>query len=248
MNVLPENKPTILLVDDDAALRGLLQTFFASRGLPLLTLPGAEGITEFVAVKRPSVIVMDLMMPVIDGLSALRQLRADGDATPIIMLTARAEAVDRVIGLELGADDYIGKPFLPQELLARIFALWRRHQHVPDSGRLSARGHRFGRFELDVDNRTLRENGEALRISSSEYGLLSVLVHHPMETLSRARLLALWHGAYVELTERGIDVPIFRLRRLIEDDPAAPKVIQTIRGIGYMFVPPPIDTPSPTRK
>jgi len=150
----------------------------------------------------------------------------------------------------MGADDYVGKPFLPQELLARALALWRRHQYVPNSGAMHTPGHCFGRFELDTSTRTLRENGEAVRISSSEYGLLSVLVQHPMETLSRSRLLALWHGAYVELTERGIDVPIFRLRRLIEEDPAVPKVIQTIRGIGYMFVPPPIDrtymlTPEP---
>ena len=244
MTISPlDNKPTILLVDDDAALRSLLQQFFAARGMRLSMLPSAHGLAECVASERPSIIVMDLMMPDIDGLMALRALRADGNATPVIMLTARAEAVDRVVGLEMGADDYIGKPFLPQELLARVQSLWRRHLHIPDSGKMNTSSYRFGRFELDLAAHALLENGQALRLTNSEYGLLSVLVQHPMETLSRTRLLALWHGAYVDLTERGIDVPIFRLRRLIEDNPATPKVIQTIRGVGYMFVPPPVVSP-----
>lgn len=234
----PDDKLSVLLVDDDAALRGLLQNFFQSRQLALSTVADANDLVAVVAARAPSIIVLDLMMPGTDGLAALQQLRASGDTTPVIMLTARAEGVDRIIGLELGADDYLGKPFMPQELLARIHAIWRRHLHIPKSSTPSGGDYRFGRFELDLSTRTLKENGETLRVSNSEYGLLCVLVQHPMETLSRTRLLTLWQGAHVDLSERGIDVPIWRLRRLIEDDPAQPRVIQTIRGVGYMFVPP----------
>jgi two-component system, OmpR family, phosphate regulon response regulator OmpR len=177
-------------------------------------------------------------MPGVDGLAALRALRNAGDNTPVIMLTARAEGVDRVIGLELGADDYIGKPFMPQELMARISAVLRRHSAVAAPSGERPESYRFGRFELDLATRTLTRDGVPQRVTPSETGLLSVLIAHPMETLSRSRLLSLWHGAYVDVTERGLDVPIWRLRRLIEENPSQPRIIQTMRGIGYMFVPP----------
>jgi DNA-binding response OmpR family regulator len=179
-------------------------------------------------------------MPGVDGLSALRQLRASGDAIPVIMLTARADGVDRVIGLELGADDYLGKPFMPQELLARIHAVLRRHAQPAASvaAPLEKReALRFGGFRLDFASRTLFRGDEPLKLTGSEYALLEVLAQHPMETLSRSKLVDLLHGPHSEVTERGIDVPVWRLRRLLEDDPASPRRIQTVRGIGYMFVP-----------
>ncbi|MEX3555646.1 MAG: winged helix-turn-helix domain-containing protein, partial [Burkholderia gladioli] len=164
-----------------------------------------------------------------------------GDPIPVIMLTARADGVDRVIGLELGADDYLGKPFMPQELLARIHAVLRRHalagvlgtQHAPERREPL----RFGPFRLDFATRTLFRETEALKLTGGEYALLEVFALHPMETLSRTRLLDLLHGPYSNLTERGIDVPVWRLRRLLEDDPAQPRYVQTMRGVGYMFVP-----------
>ena len=230
----------VLLVDDDADLRDLLRTFFQQRGIEMSVLHDANQLGRRLERERPSIIVLDLMMPGVDGLTALRQLRASGDTIPVIMLTARADGVDRVIGLELGADDYLGKPFMPQELLARIHAVLRRHAQPAPAATAAAdqrEALRFGRFRLDFASRTLFRDDEALKLTGSEYALLDVLARHPMETLSRGRLVDLLHGPHSEVTERGIDVPVWRLRRLLEDDPANPRRIQTIRGIGYMFVP-----------
>jgi len=237
---MSNSETRILLVDDDAALRDLLQAFFDERGLAVTFREDARDLNQVVMRERPSIIVLDLMMPGIDGLTALTRLRADKDDTPVIMLTARADEIDRVVGLEMGADDYLGKPFIPRELLARINAVLRRHgvSRSPNPTSQHFEPVRFGRFELDNDRRTLTRDGEPQRLTNSELRLLNVLVRHPMETLSRSRLLTLWSGTQADVTERGIDVPIWRLRQLIEEDPSQPRIIQTMRGIGYMFVPP----------
>ncbi|PRY05803.1 response regulator [Paraburkholderia sp. BL25I1N1] len=230
----------VLLVDDDADLRDLLRTFFQQRGIEMSVLHDANHLARRLERERPSIIVLDLMMPGIDGLSALKQLRANGDTIPVIMLTARADDVDRVVGLELGADDYLGKPFMPQELLARIHAVLRRHAQPAPAATTPVEKRealRFGRFRLDFASRTLFRDDEPLKLTGSEYALLEVLALYPMETLSRSKLVDLLHGPYSEVTERGIDVPVWRLRRLLEEDPANPRLIQTIRGTGYMFVP-----------
>ncbi|KVM61148.1 two-component system response regulator [Burkholderia gladioli] len=231
----------VLLIDDDAALRDLLRTFFQQRGIEISVLHDATTLERRLERERPSVIVLDLMLPGVDGLTVLKQLRASGDPIPVIMLTARADGVDRVIGLELGADDYLGKPFMPQELLARIHAVLRRHAPAGALGTRPAPERReplrFGPFRLDFATRTLYRETEALKLTGGEYALLEVFALHPMETLSRTRLLDLLHGPYSNLTERGIDVPVWRLRRLLEDDPAQPRYVQTMRGVGYMFVP-----------
>ncbi|WP_186202523.1 response regulator [Burkholderia gladioli] len=231
----------VLLIDDDAALRDLLRTFFHQRGIEISVLHDATTLERRLERERPSVIVLDLMLPGVDGLTVLKQLRASGDPIPVIMLTARADGVDRVIGLELGADDYLGKPFMPQELLARIHAVLRRHAPAGALGTRPAPERReplrFGPFRLDFATRTLYRETEALKLTGGEYALLEVFALHPMETLSRTRLLDLLHGPYSNLTERGIDVPVWRLRRLLEDDPAQPRYVQTMRGVGYMFVP-----------
>ncbi|WP_186112307.1 response regulator [Burkholderia gladioli] len=231
----------VLLIDDDAALRDLLRTFFQQRGIEISVLHDATTLERRLERERPSVIVLDLMLPGVDGLTVLKQLRASGDPIPVIMLTARADGVDRVIGLELGADDYLGKPFMPQELLARIHAVLRRHAPAGALGTRPAPERReplrFGPFRLDFATRTLYREAEALKLTGGEYALLEVFALHPMETLSRTRLLDLLHGPYSNLTERGIDVPVWRLRRLLEDDPAQPRYVQTMRGVGYMFVP-----------
>jgi two-component system phosphate regulon response regulator OmpR len=228
----------VLLVDDDATLRDLLRTFFQQRGIEISVLYEATHLARRLKRERPSIIVLDLMMPGVDGLSALKQLRANGDTIPVIMLTARADGIDRVLGLELGADDYLGKPFMPQELLARIHAVLRRHAQTPSTTPAGKRDpFRFDRYRLDFATRTLFRDDEPLRLKASEYALLEVFALHPMETLSRSRLIDLLHGPGADVTERGIDVPVWRLRRLLEDDPANPRRIQTMRGIGYMFVP-----------
>jgi two-component system phosphate regulon response regulator OmpR len=228
----------VLLVDDDADLRDLLRTFFQQRGIEFSVLHDANQLMRRLERERPSIVVLDLMMPGIDGLTALRQLRTSGNTIPVIMLTARADGVDRVIGLELGADDYLGKPFMPQELLARIHAVLRRHAQAPLAIQAERReAFRFGCFRLDFATRTLYRDDEPLKLTGSEYALLEVFALHPMEALSRTKLVDLLHGPYAEVTERGIDVPVWRLRRLLEDDPANPRRIQTLRGIGYMFVP-----------
>ncbi|MGF6646484.1 MULTISPECIES: response regulator [Paraburkholderia] len=228
----------VLLVDDDADLRDLLRTFFQQRGIEFSVLHDANQLMRRLERERPSIVVLDLMMPGIDGLTALRQLRTSGNTIPVIMLTARADGVDRVIGLELGADDYLGKPFMPQELLARIHAVLRRHAQAPLAVQAERReAFRFGCFRLDFATRTLYRDDEPLKLTGSEYALLEVFALHPMEALSRTKLVDLLHGPYAEVTERGIDVPVWRLRRLLEDDPANPRRIQTLRGIGYMFVP-----------
>jgi len=228
----------VLLVDDDADLRDLLRTFFQRRGIGFSVLHDANHLERRLARERPSIVVLDLMMPGIDGLSALRRLREVGDAIPVIMLTARAEDVDRVLGLELGADDYLGKPFMPQELLARIRAILRRHTSPADTrGPESREPVCFGRFRIDFVTRTLYRDGGPLKLTDAEYGLLEIFALRPMETLSRARLVDLLYGPDTEMTERGISVPIWRLRRLIEENPSWPRLIQTVRGNGYMFVP-----------
>ncbi|MBN3568519.1 response regulator [Burkholderia cenocepacia] len=235
---IPDSAPQVLLVDDDAELRDLLRRFFQQRGIEFSVLHDATNLARRLERERPAIIVLDLMMPGVDGLTALKQLRASGDTIPVIMLTARAEGIDRVLGLELGADDYLGKPFMPQELLARIQAVLRR-QGPPRTTAVREKPTpcRFGRFELDFSTRTLLREGTPVKLTGGEYALLEVLASHPMETLSRTRLIELLHGPGAEVTERGIDVPVWRLRRLIEDDPSNPRRLQTVRGIGYMFIP-----------
>ncbi|MBU9598129.1 response regulator [Burkholderia multivorans] len=228
----------VLLVDDDASLRDLLRSFFQQRGIALSVLHDATNLARRLERERPSIIVLDLMMPGVDGLTALRTLRASGDTIPVIMLTARADGVDRVLGLEFGADDYLGKPFMPQELLARIHAVLRRHKPQVNAPAVNQRKPlTFGRFRLDFAARTLFRDGQPVKLTGSEYALLEVFALHPAETLSRARIVDLLHGPDSEVTERGIDVPVWRLRRLLEDEPTMPRRIQTIRGVGYMFIP-----------
>jgi two-component system, OmpR family, phosphate regulon response regulator OmpR len=228
----------VLLVDDDAVVRDLLQTFFQQQGIGISVLHDASALARWLEQERPSIIVLDVMMPGVDGLTALKRLRAGGDQIPVIMLTARTEGADRIIGLELGADDYLGKPFMPQELLARIRAVLRRHSVPPSALDAEKRMPcRFGRFEFDFTTRTLFSDGKPVKLTGSEYAMLEVFASHPMQTLSRARLVALLNGSQMRLTERGIDVPVWRLRRLLEDDPSNPRRLRTMRGVGYMFVP-----------
>jgi two-component system, OmpR family, phosphate regulon response regulator OmpR len=178
------------------------------------------------------------MLPGEDGLAICRRLRSSGSAMPIIMLTARGDEVDRIIGLEMGADDYLPKPFNPRELLARINAIMRRQVRAEPI----APGHlngslAFGDFLFDPSTRSLSKNGENITITSGEYALLKVFIDHPRQPLSRDRLMQLARGRELDVFDRSIDVQVSRLRRLIEADPAHPRYLQTMWGFGYVFVP-----------
>jgi two-component system, OmpR family, phosphate regulon response regulator OmpR len=227
----------ILIVDDDAELRDLLRDYLVRQGIEVSVLHDAANLERRLERERPDLIVLDLMMPGVDGLTALRKLRASGDDIPVIMLTARADDVDRIVGLELGADDYLGKPFNPRELLARVQAVLRRRRTVPSAAPEQREPFAFGRFVLDFETRTLNMDGKPLTLSGSEFALLKIFVNHPMRTLTRERLLELLHGPEYDGTDRGIDVQVWRLRRILETDPSTPRFVQTVRGRGYVFVP-----------
>ena len=181
--------------------------------------------------------VLDVMLPGENGLSICRRLRSHGETIPIIMLTARGDPVDRIVGLEMGADDYLPKPFNPRELVARIQAQLRRqsmlggHLHQGKEEEI-----RFGPFRLNLTVRRLHRNDEVVPLTSGEFGLLKALACNPGRPLSRERLMELARGREHEALDRSIDVQILRLRRLIEDDPTDPRYIQTVWGIGYLFV------------
>ncbi|WP_449370217.1 osmolarity response regulator transcription factor OmpR [Thiomonas sp.] len=228
----------ILLLDDEAELRALLQRYLGSMGLQVRAVADAAQLDRLLAREPFDLLILDLMMPGEDGLSVLRRLRAQGETLPVLMLTARGDPVDRILGLEMGADDYLPKPFEPRELLARIQAMLRRQAML---GALPAavRGDviRFGAFELDLAARTLARDGADVPLTSGEFALLAALACNPGRPLGRERLLELAQGRDREATERSVDIRVLRLRRLIEEDPAAPRYIQTVWGLGYLFAP-----------
>ncbi len=228
----------ILLVDDDPELRQLLATYLGRHGFDTLLLPDTRQLDAFLDRYQPQLIVLDLMMPGEDGLAACRRLRARGETRPIIMLTARDEAVDRVIGLEMGADDYVGKPFDPRELVARIDAVLRRGAQTTTAAPVLQGGvFRFGDWSFDRATRQISRAGESVALTSGEFALLNALIGNPGRPMKRERLLELTRGDDNESFDRAIDVQIHRLRRLIEEDPAHPRYLQTVWGVGYVFVP-----------
>ena len=227
----------ILLVDDDPELRQLLATYLGRHGFDTLLLPDTRQLDAFLERYQPQLVVLDLMMPGEDGLAACRRLRARGETLPIIMLTARDEPVDRVIGLEMGADDYVGKPFDPRELVARIEAVLRRGVQPAAAPVLQGGDFRFGEWRFDRAARQLSRDGEAVALTSGEFALLNALVSNAGRSMKRERLLELTRGDDSESFDRAIDVQIHRLRRLIEEDPAKPRYLQTVWGVGYVFVP-----------
>ena len=233
----------ILVADDEADLRALLQRYLSDQGYAVRTVDGGAPLDKLLARERFDVLVLDVMMPGEDGLSICRRLRAQGETIPIVMLTARGDPLDRIIGLEMGADDYLPKPFNPRELLARIQALVRRQRMLgahtgplPGDGRVD-----FGDFTLHLGERRLerRVDGavQEVPLTTGEFTLLQALAQHPNRPLGRDRLIELARGRDHEATDRSIDVQVMRLRRLIEADPAQPRHIQTVWGVGYVFVP-----------
>ncbi len=228
----------ILIADDEPELRNLLQRYLSEQGLQARAVPDAAAAEALLARERFDVLVLDLMMPGEDGLAFCRRLRVAGETIPILMLTARGEMVDRVLGLEMGADDYLAKPFAPRELLARLRALVRRQQQLgAHLGPQSEEATRFGPFTLFPAQRRLERDGQEVALSTAEFQLLKALASQPHRPLGRERLLALAHGDDHGVSDRSLDVQVMRLRRLIEDNPSQPRYIQTVWGLGYVFVP-----------
>lgn len=227
----------VLLVDDDPVARDLLRELLHANGMQVSVLHNGALLLRGLELERPSVILLDTMMPERDGLRALQDLRAIGDDIPVIMLSAHGGSLDRALGLELGADDYLTKPFDPRELLARIHAVLRRRGPVAASAPDARAPYRFGPFALDFSLRTLQREGERVPLRDTEFAMLKAFTQHPMQVLPRVKLHAMLYGDGTAFRDRSLDVPVWRLRRLIETDPSVPRYIQTIRGTGYVFVP-----------
>jgi two-component system, OmpR family, phosphate regulon response regulator OmpR len=236
--------PKILVIDDDARLRELLDRYLTQAGFAVTSLASAKELERRLERDPPHLIVLDWMMPGSDGLTVCKDLRARGIETPIIMLTAKSDETDRISGLENGADDYLAKPFNPQELLARINAVLRRSRVSAMAGAPMEDGQAsFGPFTLNLATRTLQRGEESLPLTTGEFAVLRIFVSHPREPLTRDRLMMLARGRGQEVFDRAIDVQISRLRKLVEPDPAKPRYIQTVWGYGYVFVPD--DAPAP---
>ncbi|WP_301101624.1 response regulator [Propionivibrio sp.] len=227
----------ILLVDDDPELRQLLATYFGRHGFDTLLLADSRQLDAYLERYQPHLLVLDLMLAGEDGLAACRRLRGRGESLPIIMLTARDEPVDRVLGLEMGADDYVGKPFDPRELVARIEAVLRRGAQPAAAPDPKGGAYAFGDWCFDRSTRQLSRHGQTVALTSGEFALLNALVANANRPMKRERLLELTRGEESEAFDRAIDVQIHRLRRLLEADPVHPRYLQTVWGIGYVFVP-----------
>jgi len=228
----------LLVVDDDPGLRELLQDYLSAQGFAVDTVGDGVAMEQYLQQHAVSLVILDLMLPGEDGLSLARGLRARGNL-PIIMLSARGDDVDRIIGLEVGADDYLAKPFNPRELLARIRAVLRRHEEAQPVAVIAAAGEiqRFGNFQLDINTRSLSKNGVDIPLTAGEFNLLRIFVDHPNRVLNRDLLMDLMKGYERSPFDRSIDVRVTRLRRKIETDPAAPEYVRTVWGEGYLFSP-----------
>jgi two-component system phosphate regulon response regulator OmpR len=229
----------ILVVDDDIRLRQLLERYLTDQGYAVKAVPDAPAMDRALDRELYDLIVLDLMLPGEDGLAICRRLRAGKNEVAIIMLTAKGEDVDRIVGLELGADDYLPKPFNPRELVARIHAVLRRRATPPPPGAPAAAEELvcFGNVEVNLATRELAREGTVTQLTTGEFGLLKVLVEHPRQPLSRDKLMELARGREYEVFDRAIDVQVSRLRKLVEEDAAKPRYIQTVWGFGYVFVP-----------
>ncbi len=225
----------VLLVEDDHALRDLVATYLRQNALRVIEAGDGIEMRAVLARENVDLVVLDLMLPGEDGLSLLRSLRAQS-ATPVIIASARGDEVDRIVGLEVGADDYLAKPFGPRELLARVRAVLRRANPAPASG-LSADRCRFGDHQLDVLQHKLMRGEQEVALTSGEFNLLRILCEHPNRVLSRDQLITLLKGYERNPFDRSVDVRITRLRRKIEPRPDAPVFIRTIWGEGYLFAP-----------
>ena len=230
--------PRVLIVDDDPDLCDLLSEYLAANGLTVAAAGDGAAMRQAMARQMPDVVVLDLMLPGEDGLSLARELRARSEVG-ILMLSARGEEMDRVIGLEVGADDYVAKPFSPRELLARVRALLRRTRAATTAATPVAIPERycFGPFALDIAAHRLLRDGLEVHITTAEFELLRVFVERPNRVLSRDDIIDLLKGYDRDPFDRSVDIRVTRLRRRIEADPSKPEYIRTVRGEGYLFNP-----------
>lgn len=235
--VMVENHK-VLVVDDDARLRALLERYLSEQGFQVRSVANGEQMDRLLTRENFHLMVLDLMLPGEDGLSICRRLRNSNNMIPILMLTAKGDEIDRIVGLEVGADDYLPKPFNPRELLARIKAVLRR-QVIEAPGAPSAEETiiEFGEFRLNLGTREMFRGEEAMPLTSGEFAVLKALVTNAREPLSRDKLMNMARGREYSAMERSIDVQISRLRRMLEVDPSKPRYIQTVWGLGYVFVP-----------
>ena len=229
------DRPHIIVVDDDREIRTLLSQYLEKHDFRTTAVPDGKELQRVMQRSRVDMVVLDLMLPGEDGLSICRDLRTRSQV-PIIMLTARGEDVDRIVGLELGADDYVPKPFNPRELLGRIRAVLRRAAHAPrDPSPEAVRAFTFSGWKLDTTKRTLTDaEGHEVALSGAEYRLLAVLLGSANRVLSRAQLTELLRGREADPFDRSIDVRVSRLRQILKDDARAPHIIKTVYGEGYV--------------
>ena len=220
----------ILIVEDDSRLADMLEKYLGQAGFGVTLAPLGATALEELSGKSFDAVVLDLMLPDMDGLDVCRQLRAKDD-TPVLMLTARGDAIDRIVGLELGADDYLPKPFEPRELVARLRAIMRRRA----IGKVGEKPAHFGRLELDTAAREVRLDGKPRELTSYQFDLLVALAKNAGRVLSRETLMDLVKGEEFDLFDRSIDVHISRIRAAIEDNPKKPRRIITVRAAGYVF-------------
>lgn len=226
----------ILVVDDDSGLRELLSRYLTEQGYDVVAVGDGTAMDRAMSGASFDLLILDLMLPGEDGLSLLRRV-VQKHAIPVIMVSARGEDIDRIIGLEVGADDYIAKPFNPRELLARVRAVLRRRASTAQEEPLSDDLHRFGPYEVHLASQRLLRDGQEVPLTTSEFTLLRVLVEHPQRVLDRNTLLDLIKGYEHQPFDRSIDVRVARLRRKLEDDASNPRYIRTVWGRGYLFAP-----------
>ena len=227
--------PHLLVVDDDREIRDLLSMYFGQQGIEVAAVEDGAAMDAWLARNSTDLVILDLMLPGEDGLSLAHRLRSDYEL-PIVMISARGEEVDRIVGLEVGADDYLPKPFNPRELLARVRAVLRRSTAVSKPIERSET-YEFGPYFLDTSKHLLRRDGEEIEISRAEFDLLRVFVERPNRVLSRDSIIDFLSGHERHPFDRSVDVRVARLRHKIEDDPARPQYIRTVWGVGYQFTP-----------
>jgi two-component system alkaline phosphatase synthesis response regulator PhoP len=225
--------PTVLVVDDAPDILRLTRDYLEHAGFEVLTATEGSGAIRLARSRRPDLVVLDLGLPGLDGLDVTRQLRRDS-SVPIIMLTARADESDKLVGLELGADDYVTKPFSPKELVARVRAVLRR----ADGARSASEHLRVGDVELDLPRMLVSVAGRRVDLTATEFQLVATLARQPGRVFTRSQLLDAVHGVAFESYERAIDAHIKNIRRKLEPDPRSPRYIQTVFGVGYRFADP----------
>ncbi len=230
---------SLLIIEDDHRLAGMVGDYLAQSGFAVTHAPTAsEGMSKLTQAGAHDLVILDVMLPDSDGLEVCRRIRSmEGEKgqTPILMLTAKGDPMDRIVGLEIGADDYVAKPFEPRELLARVRAILRRQALVSRSAPPVTEALRFGSLEIDRDSRTVRVSGQPVDLTSYQFDLLLALAERAGRVLSREQIIEVVRGREMEAYDRSIDVHIGRIRAAIERDVKSPKRILTVRGVGYVF-------------